>query len=116
MSGNGGGRGKEGGDKLRRIGEAFALQVMPKDWYDVIDGKREILEVSVPAEFVNKFREELSVLDEGQVKEFASATVLHLAVLGIKVVAQRLLASKLTDDFADGLIDALKGPLIIKVE
>lgn len=110
-SGNGGEK-----SKLQQVGEAFALEVSPKDWYDVIDGKREILEISIPAEFVNKFRKELPSLNESSAKEFASATVLHLAVLGIKVVASRLLTKALSDDFADGLIDALKGPLIIKVD
>ena len=109
------GNGKRGGSKLQQIGEAFALEVKPQDWYDRFDGEREILEVSVPAEFVEKFRKEIPSLEERLVKEFASATVLHLAVLGIKVVASRIIRGDGTDEFTESLIEALQNPLIIKL-
>ena len=110
-SGNGRGR-----SKLQQVGEAFAIQVAPEEWYNVENGKREILEVNVPVEFVNNFREGLPTLEERLVKEFASATILHLAVLGIKVVASRIVRGGDTDEFTESLMNALKGSVIIKVE
>lgn len=73
-------------DQLQEIGESFALHIKPDEWTNM-KGKRELIEVSVPSEFINQFRENFPTLDSSIVEEYIAATILHLAIVGTAATA-----------------------------
>lgn len=73
-------------DQLREIGENFAISLGPNKWSN-LEVERESVEVSVPKEFVDKFRDNFSENDDSLMEEYAATVVLHFAILGMGLMA-----------------------------
>lgn len=73
-------------EELREIGENFAISLGPDKWSN-LEIERESIKVSVPSEFVNKFRDNFPALNHSSMEEYTSATILHFAILGMGLIA-----------------------------